>query len=99
VKKLSEWVMTRLGPDVPLHSPPSILTTRCWICLYAGLHPDEGSRYRREVGLHFVYTGNVHDADFGFLILAEYRLCQVPSRRCYAVAGAVLRARKRPGVS
>ncbi len=62
VKKLSEWVMTRLGPDVPLHftafhpdykmldlpcTPASTLTTARAIA--------------REVGLHFVYTGNVHD--------------------------------------
>jgi pyruvate formate lyase activating enzyme len=62
VKKLSEWVMTRLGPDVPLHftafhpdyemldvpcTPTSTLTTARDIA--------------RKVGLHFVYTGNVHD--------------------------------------
>jgi pyruvate formate lyase activating enzyme len=62
VKKLSEWVMTKLGPDVPLHftafhpdykmldlppTPPRTLTMARDIA--------------REVGLHFVYTGNVHD--------------------------------------
>jgi pyruvate formate lyase activating enzyme len=54
--------MTKLGPDVPLHftafhpdyrmldlprTPPRTLTTARDIA--------------REVGLHFVYTGNVHD--------------------------------------
>ena len=62
VKKLSEWVMTRLGPDVPLH--------------FTAFHPDykmldlprtpartltTARDIAREVGLHFVYTGNVHD--------------------------------------
>lgn len=62
VKKLSEWVMTRLGPDVPLH--------------FTAFHPDykmldlprtpaftltRARDIAREVGLHFVYTGNVHD--------------------------------------
>jgi pyruvate formate lyase activating enzyme len=62
VKKLSEWVLTRLGPDVPLHftafhadykmldlprTPAFTLTTARDIA--------------REVGLQFVYTGNVHD--------------------------------------
>jgi pyruvate formate lyase activating enzyme len=62
VKKLSEWVMTRLGPDVPLH--------------FTAFHPDykmldlprtpaftltRARDIARKVGLHFVYTGNVHD--------------------------------------
>jgi len=62
VKKLSEWVMTRLGPDVPLH--------------FTAFHPDykmldlprtpaftltTAREIARKVGLHFVYTGNVHD--------------------------------------
>jgi pyruvate formate lyase activating enzyme len=62
VKRLSEWVMTRLGPDVPLH--------------FTAFHPDykmldlpgtpastltAARDIAREVGLHFVYTGNVHD--------------------------------------
>ena len=62
VKKLSEWVMTKLGPDVPLH--------------FTAFHPDYkmtnlphtrqdtltmAREIAREVGLHFVYTGNVHD--------------------------------------
>jgi pyruvate formate lyase activating enzyme len=62
VKKLSEWVMTRLGPDVPLH--------------FTAFHPDykmldlprtpaftltTARDIARKVGLHFVYTRNVHD--------------------------------------
>jgi AmmeMemoRadiSam system radical SAM enzyme len=62
VKKLSEWVMTRPGPDVPLH--------------FTAFHPDykmldlpctpaftltRARDFAREVGLHVVYTGNVHD--------------------------------------
>ncbi|MEH2627880.1 pyruvate formate lyase activating enzyme [Bradyrhizobium sp. AZCC 1719] len=62
LKKLSEWVMTRLGPDVPLH--------------FTAFHPDYkmldlprtpavtltmARDIARKVGLQFVYTGNVHD--------------------------------------
>ena len=62
VQKLSEWVMAKLGPDVPLHftafhpdyrmldtshTPPRTLTMARDAAI--------------EVGLHFVYTGNVHD--------------------------------------
>jgi pyruvate formate lyase activating enzyme len=62
ITKLSEWVMAKLGPDVPLHftafhpdykmldlprTPPRTLTMARDIA--------------REVGLRFVYTGNVHD--------------------------------------
>ena len=62
VKKLSDWVMTRLGPDVPLH--------------FTAFHPDYkmldtaptpahtlsmARDIARKAGLNFVYTGNVHD--------------------------------------
>jgi len=62
VGALSDWVMTRLGPDVPLHftafhpdykmmdtphTPPRTLTAARDIALAAGLR--------------YVYTGNVHD--------------------------------------
>jgi pyruvate formate lyase activating enzyme len=58
---LSEWVMDRLGPDVPLH--------------FTAFHPDwrmldkaptppetliAARRIARDVGLHYVYTGNIH---------------------------------------
>jgi pyruvate formate lyase activating enzyme len=63
IDKLSAWVMERLGPDVPLH--------------FTAFHPDwkmlDKSRTPAETltraraiavrnGLHFVYTGNVHDS-------------------------------------
>ena len=62
VRKLSEWVMDRLGPEVPLH--------------FTAFHPDYkmlevpptsartltlARDIARESGLHYVYTGNVHD--------------------------------------
>jgi len=62
VKALSEWVMTKLGPDVPLH--------------FTAFHPDYkmmnlpptpratltmARDIARAVGLRFVYTGNVND--------------------------------------
>ena len=64
LKRLSDWVVTTLGPDVPLHfsafhpdfkmtelgrTPASTLTRARGIALAAGLH--------------HVYTGNVHDAE------------------------------------
>jgi len=66
VKKLSEWVMTKLGPDVPLH--------------FTAFHPDykmtdipptpaatltRARRIAQGHGLRYVYTGNVHDAEGG----------------------------------
>jgi AmmeMemoRadiSam system radical SAM enzyme len=61
--EMSEWIMTNLGPDVPLH--------------FTAFHPDykildkpstpfETLRKAREIalskGLRYVYTGNVHDS-------------------------------------
>jgi len=61
LKRLTEWCFKELGPDVPLH--------------FSAYHPDYKlaapatpgaslSRARRialDAGLHYVYTGNVHD--------------------------------------
>ena len=64
LKARSAWVMQELGPDVPLH--------------FSAFHPDYKlndvpatpaatlSRARKislDAGLHYVYTGNVHDRD------------------------------------
>jgi pyruvate formate lyase activating enzyme len=66
VTALSEWVMDKLGPDVPLH--------------FTAFHPDyrmldtpptpastltRSRRIALAAGLHYVYTGNVHDEDGG----------------------------------
>ncbi len=66
IRQLSEWVMKELGPDVPLH--------------FTAFHPDwkmkdlpptspatlsRARRLAREIGLNYVYTGNVHDRDGG----------------------------------
>jgi len=60
-RKLTEWVLTNLGPDVPLH--------------FTAFHPDfklrdkprtppetlhNARRIAREVGLHYVYEGNIY---------------------------------------
>jgi len=60
-RKLAEWVLARLGPDVPLH--------------FTAFHPDfklrdkprtppetlhEARRIAREAGLHYVYEGNIY---------------------------------------
>jgi pyruvate formate lyase activating enzyme len=65
-KKLAEWVAEHLGVDTPLH--------------FTAFHPDfkmmdvprtppetliRARRIAREVGLRYVYTGNVHDRDGG----------------------------------
>jgi pyruvate formate lyase activating enzyme len=62
VAKLSEWMVTHLGPDVPLH--------------FSGFHPDfkmrdvpatppetlrRARRQAKDAGLRHVYVGNVHD--------------------------------------
>jgi pyruvate formate lyase activating enzyme len=66
VTQLSEWVMQSLGPDVPLH--------------FTAFHPDfkmtdvpytPAATLRRaraialRCGLHYVYTGNIHDLEGG----------------------------------
>ncbi len=63
---MSRWIMRELGPDVPLHftafhpdfkmpdvepTPPATLT--------------RARRIAQDEGLHYVYTGNVHDRDGG----------------------------------
>jgi pyruvate formate lyase activating enzyme len=63
-RRLCEWMLTELGPDVPLH--------------FTAFHPDfkmldrprtpaatlrNARTIAREVGLRYVYTGNVHDPD------------------------------------
>ena len=66
IEALSSWVMRELGPDVPLH--------------FTAFHPDykladipatppatlaNARRIARDQGLHYVYTGNVHDTEGG----------------------------------
>ena len=66
VKSLAQWVRAELGPDVPLH--------------FTAFHPDfkmtdkpatPPATVRRarsialDAGLHYVYTGNIHDAEGG----------------------------------
>ncbi|MBN6741473.1 AmmeMemoRadiSam system radical SAM enzyme [Acidithiobacillus ferrivorans] len=64
IRAAAEWIMERLGPDVPLH--------------FSAFHPDyrmpdvpatpadtlvQARRVAMEMGLHYVYTGNVHDQE------------------------------------
>jgi pyruvate formate lyase activating enzyme len=64
LRRLSDWVLDRLGPDVPLH--------------FSAFHPDyklrdlpatppetlkRARRIAMEAGLRYVYTGNVHDTE------------------------------------
>jgi pyruvate formate lyase activating enzyme len=66
IRRLSEWILKELGPNVPLH--------------FSAFHPDwkmkdlpptpaatltRARRIALEVGLHYVYTGNVHDPEGG----------------------------------
>ncbi|WP_367608184.1 AmmeMemoRadiSam system radical SAM enzyme [Legionella sp. W05-934-2] len=64
IEKLSDWFITELGPDVPLH--------------FTAFHPDwkmkdkphtpsatleRARKIALDAGLHYVYTGNVHDTE------------------------------------
>ena len=64
LEEMTQWVMTELGPDVPLH--------------FSAFHPDWKMRDKGHTpvstlhkarsiamknGLHYVYTGNVHDRE------------------------------------
>ena len=66
IRALSAWVSRELGPDVPLH--------------FSAFHPDwkmdklprtpastltNARRIAMDAGLHYVYTGNVHDSEGG----------------------------------
>jgi len=66
IAALSEWVYRELGPEVPLH--------------FSAFHPDykmtdvsptpgatltRSREIARKAGLHYVYTGNVHDSEGG----------------------------------
>ena len=66
VKRLAQWVRAELGPDVPLH--------------FTAFHPDfkmtdkpatppatvkRARSIALDAGLHYVYTGNIHDAEGG----------------------------------
>jgi len=66
LEERTQWIATNLGPDVPLH--------------FTAFHPDwkmmdkprtpaatltRARAIARKNGLHYVYTGNVHDSDGG----------------------------------
>ncbi|HJW26377.1 MAG TPA: AmmeMemoRadiSam system radical SAM enzyme [Rhodocyclaceae bacterium] len=66
INELSTWMMKELGPDVPLH--------------FTAFHPDWkmgetpatppetlilARRIAQDAGLHYVYTGNIHDTEGG----------------------------------
>ncbi|RMG10561.1 MAG: AmmeMemoRadiSam system radical SAM enzyme [Deltaproteobacteria bacterium] len=66
IRRLAEWMVEHLGPDVPLH--------------FSAFHPDfrmldvpptppetltRARRIAMDAGLHYVYTGNVHDPEGG----------------------------------
>jgi len=59
---LTEWVMDRLGPDVPLHFTAFHPD---WKMRDIGRTPAQTLTRARDIalaiGLHFAYTGNVHD--------------------------------------
>ena len=64
IKALSAWVAKELGPDVPLHFTAF---KPDWKMLDVPPTPSSTlSKARRialDAGLHYVYTGNVHDAE------------------------------------
>jgi len=93
IRELSEWVLTRLGPDVPLH--------------FSAFHPNyrmddrpvtpletlrEARRIAKEVGLRHVYTGNVWDDDGATTWCARCGLALIRRR-----GFAVVENRLRPG--
>ena len=63
LREMCEWIMENLGPDVPLHFSAFHPD---WKMLDIEATPAETLTRAREIGLaaglHYVYTGNVHDA-------------------------------------
>lgn len=66
LKQMCDWLVEHLGPDVPLH--------------FSAFHPDwkmqeipptppttlaHARALAKEAGLHYVYTGNIHDTEGG----------------------------------
>ena len=66
LKRMTEWIVQELGPEVPLHFtafhpdykmrdvPPTLPSTLTW-----------ARELAMKQGLHYVYTGNVHDSEGG----------------------------------
>ncbi len=63
IEKMSCWIMENLGPDVPLHFTAF---HPAWKMLDTPPTPIKTLALAREIaiknGLHYVYTGNVHDS-------------------------------------
>jgi pyruvate formate lyase activating enzyme len=102
IAKMSEWILNNLGPDVPLH--------------FTAFHPDykmidkpptppQTLQRSRDIalskGLHFVYTGNIHDhvgastycsgcgellIERDWYVLGKYNLVDGKCRNCATVA-------------
>jgi pyruvate formate lyase activating enzyme len=59
---LARWICDELGPDVPLHFTafhPDLQARHP--ATHAAGHPHPRPQIARTAGLHYVYTGNVHD--------------------------------------
>ena len=95
IEALSKWVMKELGPDVPLH--------------FTAFHPDwkladlpptpvatlkRARKIARSAGLHYVYTGNVHDPEGGTTYCPSCEKAVI-ERDWYAIGGYHLDARGR----
>jgi pyruvate formate lyase activating enzyme len=66
ITAMSEWIMRELGPDVPLHFTafhPDHKMTDIPATPAATLH--RSRRIALDAGLHYVYTGNIHDSEGG----------------------------------
>ena len=64
IRAAAEWIMEHLGPDVPLHF--SAFHPDCRMSDVPATPTDTLVRARRvamAAGLHYVYTGNVHDQE------------------------------------
>lgn len=66
ITALSAWIAKELGPDVPLHFTAF---HPAWKMSQVPTTPaptlTRARRIARDAGLHYVYTGNVHDAEGG----------------------------------
>ncbi|WP_020410500.1 AmmeMemoRadiSam system radical SAM enzyme [Hahella ganghwensis] len=78
VEQMSQWISDKLGPDVPLH--------------FSAFHPDwkmmdtpatpaatltRARNIAMQQGLHYVYTGNVHDSRGGSTWCPNCDLCLI----------------------
>ena len=85
VEEMTQWIMARLGPDVPLHFTAFHPD---WKMLDKPCTPKTTLTMARKIalknGLHYVYTGNVNDKEGGSTYCHQCGVCLI-GRNSYLI--------------